>query len=341
MKNETRQKFEAFSAQIAKLNGVPAADKSFSVSPSVQQTLENKIQQSSEFLTKINVVPVTEQEGEKLRLGVMGTVAGRTKTAANKKRMPRSMADFGSGRYRCEKTNFDTAIPYPQIDMWAKFSDFQTRLRDLIINQQALDRIMIGFNGEKVAEDTDRDAYPLLQDVNKGWLQQYRDNAPQRVMHEVKAGSNKVLIGPNVAPEDGYRNLDALVFDATNNLIHEVFAEHPDLVVIVGRDLLADKYFPTINQDNKPTEQLATDMLISQKRIGNLPAVRVPFFPKGKMLITTLSNLSIYYQEGARRRHVREEPDFDQVANYESSNDAYVVECYEAGCLIENIEVAA
>lgn len=341
MKNESRKKFSAFTAKIATLNGVAAADKSFTVAPSVQQTLETKIQLSSEFLSRVNLVGVTEQEGEKLGLGVMGTIAGRTKTSANKKRQPRSMAEFASGKYRCVKTNFDTAIPYAQIDLWAKFPDFQTRLRDAILKQQALDRIMIGFNGVSVADDTDRDANPLLQDVNKGWLQQYRENASARVMKEVKAGSGKVLIGAAVAAADGYKTLDALVFDATNNLVHEVFAEHPELVVIVGRDLLNDKYFPILNKDNPPTEQLAADLVIGQKRIGNLPAVRVPFFPAGKMMITTLSNLSIYYQEGARRRHLVEEPDYDQVANYESSNDAYVVECYEAGCLIENIELVA
>lgn len=351
MRNETRPQFEAFVAQVAQLNGVASAEKSFTVSPTIQQTLENKIQLSSEFLGKINIVPVTDQEAEKVGLGVIGTIAGRTKTSANKKRQPRSMADFVSGKYRCEKTDFDTGIPYAQLDMWGKFKDFQTRLRDAIIKQQALDRIMIGFNGVSVADDTDRDANPLLQDVNKGWLQQYRENAPARVMSEVKPASGKVKIGKSVpsmgdegvtmATAEGYKNLDALVFDATNNLIHEVFAEHPDLVVIVGRDLLSDKYFPILNKDNPPTEQLAADLVISQKRIGNLPAVRVPFFPAGKMLITTLSNLSIYFQEGGRRRHIREEPDYNQIANYESSNDAYVVECYEAGCLIENIELVA
>lgn len=341
MRNETRPLYEAFAAQVAKLNGVASAEKSFTVSPSVQQKLENRIQLSSEFLSKINVIGVNDQEGEKIGLGVIGTIAGRTQITGGAKRLPRSMADFISGKYRCEQTNFDTAFPYAQLDQWAKFPDFQTRLRDAIIKQQALDRVMIGFNGVSVEATTDRAAHPLLQDVNKGWLQQYRENAASRVMKEVKAGTNKVLIGPNVAPADGYKNLDALVFDATNNLIHEVFAEHPDLVVIVGRDMLADKYFPLLSQNNRPEDQLAADLIISQKRIGNLPAVRVPFFPAGKMLITTLSNLSLYYQDGGRRRHVREEPDYNQIANYESSNDAYVVECYEAGCLIENIELVA
>ncbi|WP_047238092.1 phage major capsid protein, P2 family [Chromobacterium subtsugae] len=337
MRNDTRPIYEAFVAQVARLNGVSSAEKSFSVEPSVQQKLEDKIQLSSDFLSKINIVPVTDQEGEKIGLGVGGPIASRTKTSSNKKRQPRSVAEFVSGKYRCEKTNFDTGIPYPQIDMWAKFPDFQTRLRDHIVKQQALDRIMIGFNGVSVAEDTDREANPLLQDVNKGWLQHYREKAPARVMKEVKEGSGKVLVGPDVSREDGYKNLDALVLDAVDSLIHEVFAEHPDLVVVVGRHLLSDKYFPIVNKNNPATEQIAADIIISQKRIGNLPAVRVPYFPASTIMITPLSNLSIYYQEGARRRSVKDEPESDQIANYESSNDAYVVESFEAGCVVENI----
>ncbi|WP_039918805.1 P2 family phage major capsid protein, partial [Cellvibrio mixtus] len=80
-------------------------------------------------------------------------------------------------------------------------------------------------------------------------------------------------------------------------------------------------------------------LIVSQKRIGGLQAVRAPFVPDGKIFITALSNLSIYWQEGARRRHIVEEPNFNRIANYESSNDAYVIEDYGFGCLIENIEL--
>jgi hypothetical protein len=61
------------------------------------------------------------------------------------------------------QTNFDSGIPYAQLDAWAKFKDFQTKLRDVIIKQQALDRIMIGFNGTSVADTTDRNANPCCR----------------------------------------------------------------------------------------------------------------------------------------------------------------------------------
>jgi P2 family phage major capsid protein len=348
MRNDTRLVYEKFDKQIANINHVGDISKTFSVEPSVQQKLESRIQLSSLFLSKINMPGVTEQEGDKLGLGLTGTIAGRTNTK-NGPRKSRDVSDLSSGRYRCAQTNFDTGISYQKLDMWAKFPDFQAKLRNLIVNQQSLDRIMIGLNGTSVAEETNRETNPLLQDVNKGWLQQYRENAPTNVMNEGKPDSGKITVGATkVIAEDGtawkveagdYNNLDALVFDAVNTLIHPQFRENPQLVVITSSELLADKYFPKINKDHAPTEEMAMDMLISQKRIGGITAVTVPFFPKGAMLITTLSNLSLYWQIEGRRRHVREEPDYNQIANYESSNDAYVVEVYEAGCLIENIEL--
>ena len=112
-------------------------------------------------------------------------------------------------------------------------------------------------------------------------------------------------------------------------------------MVLVGHDLKADKYFPLLNATQAPSEQLAADLVISQKRMGGRQAMAVPFMPAGVLMVTTFDNLSIYFQEGARRRAIQDNPKRDRIENYESSNDAYVIECYEAGCLIENIELVA
>jgi hypothetical protein len=54
-------------------------------------------------------------------------------------------------------------------------------------------------------------------------------------------------------------------------------------------------------------------------------------------MVTKLTNLSIYYQDGSRRRTILDKASRDRIENYESSNDAYVIENYGAGCLVENI----
>ena len=215
MRNETRQKFNEFTGQVAKLNAITSAMVQFNVQPSVQQTLETKMQESVAFLSMINMVPVDELKGQKVGIGISSTIAGRTNTDS-KDRQPNNPAALYDHNYECAQTNYDTMIGYAQLDSWAKFPDFQTRIRDAIITRQGLDRIMIGWHGTSAAPDTDRNANPLLQDVNIGWLKHIRTDAPAQVMSEGTEGSGKIYV--DVADGD-YKNLDALVFDAVNELI--------------------------------------------------------------------------------------------------------------------------
>lgn len=335
MKKNTRQVFDKYTARLAHLNDTGSVAQTFSVDPTIQQKLETKLQESSEFLGKINIIGVAEQEGEKLGLGISGPIAGRTNTATGD-RQTRDLTGLSSQKYRCEKTNFDTHIGYQKLDAWAKFPDFQARIANAILARQALDRMVIGFNGTSIAADTNIATSPLLQDVNKGWLQHFREQAPQRVLDEVVPASGAVTIG---AAGD-YKNLDAAVADGIN-MLDPWYQEDTGLVCIVGRKLLNDKYFPLINTTQAPSETLAADIIISQKRIGGLPAVRVPYFPDNAILITRFDNLSIYWQEGGRRRRVVDEAKRDRIENYESSNDAYVVEDFGLGAVIENIEILA
>lgn len=331
MRNETRLKFNNYMAAVAAGNGVPDATVKFAATPSVQQRLETRIQESSDFLGKINIVGVTEQSGEKLGLGIGGPIARRTDTNAAD-RPTSDPTTLDDTKYECKQTNYDTHISYAKLDAWAKFPDFNARIRDVIVKRMALDRIMIGFNGANVAATTNPVSNPLLQDVNIGWLKKYETDAPARVMSG-GATPGQVKIGAT----GDYKNLDALVFDAVNELIDPWYREDTALVCVLSRELMADKYFPLVNATQPPTEQISADIIISQKRVGGLQGVRVPFVPSGAMLITTLDNLSIYYQDGARRRTVVDNAKRDRIENYESSNDAFVVEDYGRGCFIKNI----
>ncbi|WP_333895137.1 phage major capsid protein, P2 family [Atlantibacter hermannii] len=342
MKKTTRFKFNAYLTQLAALNGVAVSDiaSKYTAEPSVAQTLETKIQESSGFLQKINIFPVDEQSGERLGLGVGASIAGTTDTT-QKEREPTDPTYIDGEGYKCTQTNYDTALPYSKLDLWAKFQDFQTRIRDAIVLRQALDRIMIGFNGVKREKTSNRVANPLLQDVNIGWLEKIRQEAPVQVLDKIV--SEGQVISPKIRIGSGgdFANLDALVLGAVSEKIAPWYQEDTELVVVCGRALLADKYFPIVNRDQPNSETLAADLIISQKRIGNLPAVRVPFFPANAMLITRLDNLSIYWQDGTRRRSVIDNPKRDRVENFESVNEAYVVEDYDGVCLIENIEMLA
>ena len=299
MKKKTKFAFNAYLQQLARLNGVEVEELSskFTVDPSVQQTLEDQIQQSAAFLTLINITPVTEQSGQLL------------------------------------------VLTYAKLDLWAKFQDFQVRIRNAIVKRQALDRIMIGFNGVKRAKTSNRAENPLLQDVNKGWLQKIREDAPDHVMGSTTKDGATTAGAVKVGKGGDYANLDAVVMDAVNELIDAVYQDDDDLVVVCGRELLSDKYFPLVNKEQDNSEKIAADLIISQKRMGGLQAVRAPYFPANALLITRLDNLSIYWQEDTRRRSVIDNPKRDRIENFESVNEAYVVEDYRCAALVENIEI--
>lgn len=360
MRNETRLLFNAYVSQIALLNGIPDATTQFNVDPVIGQKLEDRIQVSSEFLQQVNMVPVTQQEGQVLGIGTGRSIAGRTNTANNNRRHPTDPSNNGEKRrYLCKQTDFDWARSYPQLDAWRHRPEFETLLRDAIIEQQALDRIMIGWHGVEAAEQTDRDANPNLEDVNEGWLFKIRRDAPEQVLDDgsltvhdngtnddeskaiyIKAGAELYDASTDnaVDAEADYSSLDALVLDA-KRLIHERHRGSTDLVVIVGHDLVDDKYFNIAQTTGATaTEVEATDRILrSTKQIGGLPAMRVSGFPGNAILITKLSNLSIYWQEDTRRRQLKDEPEYNRIANYESVNEAYVVEEYEICSLVENI----
>lgn len=338
MRNDTREMFDSYARRIAELSGVQAADQMFSVAPSVQQTMERTAQETSDFLKEINVIGVDQMTGQRVGVGLSGPIAKRTDLdKEDAEREPVSVTRLNEDGYECARVEFDTALPWSQLDAWAQRGPFQSIVRDATLRRQSLDRIMIGFNGTTAAVESDQDANPQLQDVNLGWLQQYREKAPERVLSE---GSTPGVI--RVGPGGDYANLDALIFDAVNELIDPWHRETLDLTAISAHDLMADKYFEVLSKNgDTPTEMLAadTDMQKGNARFGGVAPSRVPYVPEGTILITPPSNLSIYYQRGKRRRLMADNPKRSRVENYESSNEAYVIEDFGAGCLIENVEL--
>lgn len=342
MNKLTREMLLAFTSQIALLNGIEDAKSQFTVEPTIQQALFDVVQESSEFLSRINIVPVDELSGEILGLSVGGTIAGRTDTSAAGERETRDPSSLDGRIYTCKKTDFDTHIKYVKLDMWAKFPDFETRISNLIANAIALDLMRIGFNGTSAAATTDRVANPMLQDVNIGWLQKLRTEpqlcvpAKVRVMTE-GAVANKITYG--LAATADYKNIDALVFDMKRTLLPSHARDDGNLVAIVSSDLLDDKYFELVNKTNVASETLATDVLMSTRRLGGLQAYQVPFFPEKTILITKFDNLSIYEQSGKRRRTMVDNPKRDQYEDYQSANQSFVIEDLDYACMAENIEV--
>ena len=230
MRPQTRNLFNQYRADVIRLNGGNAANpaESFTVAPSVEQTLETRIQESSDFLRNVNSFGVSDLKGEKIGLSVGSTIASRTDTTQND-RVPTDPTALDGLSYECRQTNFDTALRYAKIDQWSKFPDFQARLRDAIVQQQGRDRLMIGFNGQSAAGTTNRVANPLLQDVNIGWLKKLQTNAAARYMTQ-GGTTGEIRVGNG----GDYANLDELVYDMRSALLEPWYSRDNAFVAIVS-----------------------------------------------------------------------------------------------------------
>ncbi|NWD47822.1 phage major capsid protein, P2 family [Pseudomonas gingeri] len=320
---------------IAEAYGIESSTRMFSVDPTIAQELNDAITAKADFLERINVTPVSEIKGEKVFIGVNGPVTGRTNTKTND-REAKDASALDNSTYELADTQSDVGLPYAKIDAWAKFPDFKERYSAAVQKRIAQDRIVIGFHGTRVATQTDLAANPKLQDVNKGWLQQLREQAPQQVLKE-GATAGKVTLGAG----GDYVNLDALVHD-TKQMVDEILREDGDLVAIIGTDLLAsDKAKLYTKQGDTPTEKERIENAQVIATYGGLPAFSVPNFPVNAVLVTSWDNLSIYYQDTSWRKQTIENPKRSRVEDYNSRNEGYVIEQLEKIALTENVELLA
>ncbi|WP_460408796.1 phage major capsid protein, P2 family [Pseudomonas amygdali] len=325
--------FAALQVSLAESYGVELVSKTFSVEPSIAQELNEAITHKSDFLQRINVIPVTEIKGEKVFLGVSGPVTGRTNTKT-KDREAKDASALDDDSYELFSTESDVSLPYAKIDAWAKFPDFQQRYAAAVQKQIALDRLMIGFHGTHAAAQTDIDAFPMLQDVNKGWLQIAREQIPEQVLSQGLA-AGKITLG-----EGGdYANLDALVHD-TKQMVDERVRDGGDLIAIIGSDLLAhDKAKLYSKQGDVPTEKERIELAQVIATYGGLPSFAAPFFPVNAVVVTSFDNLSIYFQDSSWRKQTVDNPKRSRVEDYNSRNEGYVIEQLEKFSMTENVEL--
>ena len=321
MRKRTSERFarEVLSA-LAQGYSVPSVGEHFAIEPSVAQRLNDKIVEQSTFLPRINIVPVDELVGENLLGYAKEPVTSRTDTSGNGERKPKDVLGLGKYAYQLHKTDSDVAIRYNTIDVWAKFPDLADRYARYVQERIAADRELIGWYGERAVATTDLAANPLMQDVNKGWLQYMRDNLPANILNEGEhAGEIRIGTGGD------YSCLDVAINDMVEGIPYYL---QKDLVALIGRDLIVREramLFEAVQ--GTPTEKTAMDSF-SQK-YGGLPWETPSFFPARGLVITPLANLSLYHQDTSWRRKIEDNAKKDQYEDYLSRNEGYVVETPE------------
>lgn len=359
-----RRALDGLYTAIAQINGASrGVHSSFALDPTAEQRLEDLQREQVAFLQRINVIGVRDLVGQVIGLGTEDMIASRT-AEEDLPRKPKYIGQTEGREYRLYDTEFDTKLPWQIIDAWSKFDDFAQRYSRHVAVSVALSRIAVGWHGLTAAASTNRATNPNGEDVNIGWLQKLRLEKADHVMGRVMVTANgkttatgaaaPIYIGPGADHADGdYKNIDALAYDLVSGMPSWARSS-TDHVVLVSQDLVDEKYFPMINRPLADTidggrsisDVVTGDIIMSTKQIGGRPAAIVPKFPEGTMAITPLgqpngsdsSNLSIYYQEGSRRRYIKDEPENKaSLVDYNSVNEGYVIEDTDFMVMAENI----
>ena len=333
MKESTRKAFTQMCARLAKTYGVESVTRQFAATPSVEQRLQDKIVEQSEFLPKINVITVDEMKGENILGSASGPVSGRTDTTVDgQERQPRDVLGLDTYEYQLFQTNSDVYIRYATMDVWAKFPDMANRYTRYVQRRIANDRELVGWYGVEAAANTDLATYPLLQDVNKGWMQYMRENLAANILTQ-GAVAGQIRIGA----DGDYVNLDNAIADLALGIPRYM---RTGLISLIGDELIGNEkslLYKAIGAT--PTEKtLATASLTL---FGGLPWLTPSNFPGRGLVITSLDNLSIYVQSETWRRNIKDKPEKDRVEDYNSRNEGYVVETPEkfVGLEFDNVVV--
>ena len=119
-------KYAELQKAFAKTYKASEGSNYFTIEPSAAQSINEMITAKSDFLERINIVPVSQIIGEKVMLGVTGPVTGRTNINIAD-REPKDFSSLENNTYELFPTESDVGLPWVKIDAWAKFPDFHKR----------------------------------------------------------------------------------------------------------------------------------------------------------------------------------------------------------------------
>ncbi|PKG57728.1 phage major capsid protein, P2 family [Shewanella sp. GutDb-MelDb] len=312
----------AYGANMAQSYGVDDVQHQFSVTGPMETKLKAALLDSVEFLSLITTMDVDQIKGQVVKVGNYGIATGRKKSG-------RFFTENGLNghNYELVETDSCSTVPWATLAVWANAGtqgQFMQLMSQNTTLRFALDMLRVGFNGTSVAVDSDPDANPMGEDVNKGWHQIVKEKAPVQIM------TDPIYFNPDatgVLKDGEYKTLDAIVTEIKNTLIHPSLRNDPRLVVLVGSDLTATAQTKMMNEANKPSEKVAAQQM--DKSIGGLKAYTPPFFPGKRITVTLLSNLHLYTQKGTRSRKSENVEDRKQHEDKYWRMEGYAIEEFQ------------
>lgn len=312
MEKLTREKYAEY---IDELDGKNNGNSEYMYNyGKVEKIITQAIKKHS-FLNLITTKFVTETKNKMLEFSL--PIIGNTDTEKHD-RTPRNFV-LSTHDFECATSCLDLIISHSDLNQYATV-DFEQLFNDRLGADLAQNLTMVGFHGTHRAPDSDPENNPLGQDVAKGWNAQLKEK-------------NQFIHAPDFAGKS-----PAQLMKKGLEKLPERLRESGDLIAICGRDVL-DRAF--VNLEPKQLNTQNGVLLTAQNLIGGLRAISVPFFPADCILITTLSNLAIYFKQNTARLFFMQEPRENSLKIFFSVMLDFALENHRHAVLINGIDTEA
>lgn len=319
--NYARQIGEASGADINTLPLTTNGIGKFSISPPQETALRLALMENNWFLPLITTRDVSQIRGQVIDVGNPGVFTGRHPD----KRFTKDVGLSGN-IYQLFPTDSCARLPWELMSDWIHSGttdeEFVQLVAEFTLRTFANDMVRVGFNGIKAAPITDLDDYPNGEDINIGWHQIAKnfdtkhadpstpeeDRIPGFTPRVMNPGPGSLVLGPT----GDFKTLDAMAQWLISATIPQQFQNEPDLVLLIGADLIAAEQFRLFQEADKPTENIAAQMLANT--VTGRRVYVAPFLPGKRMIATTLTNLHLYTQRGhqyRRAEHVQDRMGFE------------------------------
>ena len=315
-----------YCTNLATAANVANPGKLFSLSNPMEIRLRDAILHSNSFLSQIACFDVDQLKGQVIVTGISQLLTGRRKGGRFTKTL-----NVDGNTYELAETDSCAAIEWNTLSVWGNSGneqEFFKRMQSFTDKSFALDMLRVGFNGQFVAETTDPDKYPNGEDVNKGWHQ---------IAKEWNGGKQVMTTPVTLGTGGTYNSIDSMASDLVNALPIEC-RDDPEIVILVGSDILAREQYRLYAKADVPTEHQAAQQLGTY--IAGKRAYVPPFMPGKRMVATTLGNLHIYTQRGTRKRAAEDVQDRKQFENKYWRNEGYALEVPELYVAIDESAVS-
>lgn len=327
--NRLYQLIQAYARRIGEASGVD--EKSlpyhrngigrFAISPPQETAIRLALMEQNWFLPLITNREVSQIRGQVIDIGNPGLFTGRRDGA----RFTKNVGVSGN-TYELVKMDSCARLPWDMLADWIHSGttddEFVNLVAEFTLRSFANDILRVGFNGTHAARETDEEQYPNGEDIAPGWHQIAKnfdtlhenpatpeeDRIPGFTPRIINPGEGSIVLGPN----GDVKTLDALASWTISTTIPQQFQNSPDIVLLVGAELVAAEQFRLFQEAGKPTENIAAQMLANT--VAGRRVHVAPFLPGKRMVATTLANLQTLTQRGTQQRraeHVQDREGYE------------------------------